>query len=364
MKKEICFVSFASLPLLTSNEDLKYIGGAELTSILIGEELAKRDFKIKFITYDEKIGKNMIDGITIIKSYSPQLKASRLKKGLMIWNSLKEADADIYFQASGSAGIIPLFCIVHRKKYIKWIASNSDLMLDRIAHSFISKLTLLFDIKFAHKIIVQNKFQQDITEKKFKKKCILIKNPILIPKDNGFKEKKDKKIVLWVGTVRSVKQPEIYLEIAKRFPAFKFIMIGGEYLKDKKVFEEIQKESKMIPNLEFLGFIPHHMIQKYYEEAGIFLNTSRMEGFPNTFLEAWINRIPVISLNIDPDELICTEKLGFHSKSFEQMIRDVNTLLLNDSLRNEMGLNAKRYVEQNHDVKNIADQFETLINSF
>ena len=242
MKKEICFVSFASLPLLTSNDNLKYIGGAELTSILIGKELALRGFKIKFITYDEEIGKNMVDGITIIKSFSPQLKASRLKKGLMIWNSLKKADADIYFQASGSAGIIPLFCIVHRKKYIKWIASNSDLMLDRIAHSFISKLTLLFDIKFAHKIIVQNKFQQDITEKKFKKKCILIKNPVVIPKDDNSKESKDKKVVLWVGTVRSVKQPEIYLEIAKKFPTFKFIMIGGEYLKDKKVFEDIKKE--------------------------------------------------------------------------------------------------------------------------
>ena len=89
-----------------------------------------------------------------------------------------------------------------------------------------------------------------------------------------------------------------------------------------------------------------------------------MEGFPNTFLEAWINRIPVISLNIDPDELICNEKLGFHSKSFEQLIINLNTLLQDDTLRNEMGMNAKRYVEQNHDVKKIADKFEKLINSF
>jgi len=364
MKKEICFVSFASLPLLTSNENLKYIGGAELNSILVGKELASRGYKIRFITYDEKIDKKVIDGITIIKSYSPQSKASRLKKGLIIWKSLSKADADIYFQASGSAGIIPLFCIVHRKKYVKWIASNSDLMLERIAHSFISKLTLLFDIKFAHKIIVQNKFQQELAEEKFNKKSILIKNPVVIPKDNNSKDRKDKKMVLWVGTVRSVKQPEIYLEIAKKFPTFKFIMIGGEYLKDKKVFEDIKNESKNIPNLEFLGFVPHQVKQKYYEEASVFINTSRMEGFPNTFLEAWINRIPVISLNIDPDELICKEKLGVHSKSFEQMIIDLNALFENDSLRTEMGMNAKKYVEQHHDVKKITDQFEKLIQSF
>lgn len=369
MRKKICFIALASLPLLTSNENLKYIGGAELKSVLMGEELAKRDFNIKFITYNEKIEKRMANGITIIKIYSPNSNISGLKKELIIWKSLKKANADIYFQASGRGGIIPLFCILHRKKYIKWISSNSDLLLEHIHknknYGLISKIDIYFELKFANKIIVQNQFQKELAEKKFNKKCVLIKNPITIP-NNTLINIKNKKTILWVSTIRKLKQPDIFLKIAKEFPDFKFIMIGGEYIhsKDSEIFEKIKNESKTISNLEFLGFVPHHNIQKYYEESLIFINTSRMEGFPNTFLEAWINCTPVISLNIDPDEVICNMKLGLHSKTFEQMIIDVNTLLHNDDLRNEMGMNAKKYVEQNHDVKKIANQFEKLIISF
>jgi glycosyltransferase involved in cell wall biosynthesis len=371
MRNKICFVALASLPLLSIDENSKYIGGSELKSVLIGKELASRGYNINFITYKEKIEKKMISGISIIETFPPHSNFSMFKRELIIWKSVKNAKADIYFQASGLSGSIPFFCILHRKKYIKWIASNSDLMLDRIydKYSLLKKIIAYFGIKLASIIIVQNKIQKEMVEKKFKKKCILIKNPTIIANDT-LKNMKKKKTVLWVGTIRNVKQPDIFLKIAKEFPDFKFIMIGGEYLhndlkeKEKEIFEKIKRESTTISNLEFLGFVPHHNIQKYYEEALILVNTSQMEGFPNTFLEAWVNCTPVVSLNIDPDEVIYNEKLGFHSKTYKQMITDINTLLHNDNLRNEMGLNAKKYTEKNHNIKKIADQFEELIKSF
>jgi len=71
----------------------------------------------------------------------------------------------------------------------------------------------------------------------------------------------------------------------------------------------------------------------------------------------------VVSLNIDPDEMICQKKLGLHSKTYEQMIKDINTFMTNDSLRHEMGMNAKKYVEENHDINKITDQFIDLLTS-
>jgi len=371
MQRKICFVALASLPILSSDDNSKYIGGSELKSVLIGKELARRGLNTSFITYHEGTGKKMISGISIIETFSPHANFSMFKRELIMWKSVKNAKADFYFQASGLSGSIPFFCILHRKKYIKWIASNSDLMLNRIydKYSVIKKITAYFGIKLASIVIVQNKLQKEMVEKNFNKKCVLIKNPTIIP-NSTVKNKKLNKTVLWVGTIRNVKQPEIFLKIAKEFPEYKFIMIGGEYIhknlkeQEKEIFEKIKKESTTVSNLEFLGFIPHHNIRKYYEEASILVNTSRMEGFPNTFLEAWVNCTPVVSLNIDPDDVISNEKLGFHSKTYEQMIIDIRSLLLNDNLRTEMGLNAKKYVEQNHDVKKIADRFEELIESF
>ncbi|VVB62032.1 Glycosyltransferase Gtf1 [uncultured archaeon] len=362
MNKKICFVALGSYSLLTSDENLKYVGGSELKQVIIGRELAKRNFKISFITFDEKSDKENADGITIIKSFSASKNFSNFKKGLMIWKSLKKANAYIYIQGSGSEGIIPLFCFIHRRKYIKWLTWDGIFFQKKYSnYSIITRVSTYIDIKLSHIIVAQNNFQKTNIEKKFKKKCILIKNPIIIPDITNFKNKENKNIILWVGTIKAVKQPDLFLKIAKNFEEFNFKMIGGKNKKDEKLYDRIKQEALTIPNLEFLGFVPHNKIQKYYEEASIFINTSRIEGFSNTFLEAWINCVPVISLNADPDEVICNKKLGLHSKTFEQIILDVNTLLHNDNLRIEMGMNGKKYVEQNHNMKKIADQFEKLI---
>jgi len=40
------------------------------------------------------------------------------------------------------------------------------------------------------------------------------------------------------------------------------------------------------------------------------INTSNFEGFPNIFLEAWATGVPVISLNVDPGNVIKKRRLG------------------------------------------------------
>jgi len=171
-------------------------------------------------------------------------------------------------------------------------------------------------------------------------------------------------MLLWVGTIRSIKQPELFLDIAKNLPQYKFMMIGGSTNSELELYNKIQKKSKSLSNLSFLGFIPHNKIQNYYFQSTIFVNTSLVEGFPYTFVEAWNNSIPVISLNIDPDEIICKNKLGFHSKTFQQMILDIKCLLDNDNLRNGMVMNARKYIKENHDLKKITNQFTDILTTF
>ena len=364
MDTKICFVAFDSLPLLISSETLKYAGGSELKQVLVGRELVKRGYPVSFITYDEKNEKKTVDGITIISCPQSQ-KYSFIKNFLLYWNSLKKADANIYFQGIGSTGVLPFFCLIHRRKYVKWIVSDSNLLFKRFrgGYPFVRKITASLDILFAHKIIVQNLFQKEILENKFKKMdCVLIKNPIIIPQDTVDIER-NKSYILWVGSIKAVKQPELFLKIARKLPQLKFVMIGGESKGRKAEYDTIEKEAKTIPNLDFLGFVPYHKIQHYYRNAAIFINTSQIEGFPNTFLESWVSGTPVISLNVDPDEVICKERIGFHSKAFEQLLLDVNRLFQDKNLREEMGMNAKKYVQQHHDLNMITTEFEKLLTS-
>jgi len=368
MRRKICFVSLGSLPLLTSNENLQYAGGAELKQVLIARELVKRKYIISFIVYNEKNDEQTknLDDIILVKSFSPSQNITFFKKVRMLWKSLKEADSDIYIQATYPPGIVALYCFFNRKKYIKWLSSDKSVNLQDVTQrtTLITKISLYFDIKLAHLIIVQNEYQKEIIERRFRKKCVLIKNPITIL-DNSFDfEEKKENNLLWVGTIRSLKQPDLFLEIAKILPQFKFIMIGGATNSELDLYNKIQKNSRTISNLSFLGFIPHNKIQKYYFQSSILVNTSIVEGFPNTFLEAWNNSIPVISLNIDPDEIICKNKLGLHSTTFKQMIFDIEFLLNNDKLRYELAMNARKYLKENHDLKKITNQFINILTSF
>ncbi len=116
-----------------------------------------------------------------------------------------------------------------------------------------------------------------------------------------------------------------------------------------------------IANLDYVGAIPYHRIAQYFDNASIFVNTSPREGFPNTFLQAWGNGTPVVSLDVDPDEIICEYRLGFHSRTFNQMVQDVKLLLEDEKLREELGQIGRHYVEREHNIEAIANRYIKML---
>ena len=367
MKNKICFVSLGSLPLLTSSQNISYAGGAELKQVLLIKELLKKDYPVSVVVHDEKASplKKDFEDLILVTSFPSIQNVGFFKKFICLWKALKQADAEIYIQATYPPGIVALYCLLHRKKYIKWLSSDRTVLLEDVTQktTWITKLSLYVDIKLASIIIGQNQYQKDMIQKKFRKKCVVIKNPFESPDDSANCATKKDHALLWIGTIRSLKQPELFLEIAGRFPQFKCIMIGGKTNSEMALYETIEKKSHLLSNLSFLGFVPHSKIQEYYEQSSVFVNTSVVEGFPNTFLEAWAHGVPVVSLTVDPDEIICNHKLGFHSKTIQQMMIDIESLLKHDGLRNEIASNGRKYIREHHDVKMVTNQFIELLSS-
>lgn len=207
-------------------------------------------------------------------------------------------------------------------------------------------------------MIAQNREQQDLLRKNHSKTSVVIRS--IYENQESILEEHDSSEVLWISSIQTWKRPELFLNLAKTVPNVRFRMIGGLSV-DKEYYDQIDLQAKSIHNLEFTGFIPPKEIQGYYKKAIIFVNTSDSEGFPNTFLEAWSNGVPVVSLNVDPDEIICQNRLGFHSKNFAQLVIDTNKLLQNRELRDEFGRNGKKYIEKEHSAKAICDQYEEVI---
>lgn len=366
---KICFVALGAYPLL-AGKNADNIIGPDVHQVILAKELIKHDFKITFITYaEEGVPVEYINGMEIIKIHGDVCRLRLLNivsKVFRIWNAMRRANARIYIHTGGVT--TSLFCLLTGKKFVCDIASdalvNRDLVTKRIRGFTQSKFSFgtfgnWLDIKLADSLIVQNKYQETMLKKNFGKDSFLIKMPFPLT-EQGMPEKANPPIVLWVGAMAEVKQPELFVRLAEAIPEVRFQMIGG-HSGNQELYDKIKESCKRISNFEFLGVVPFDEINEYFSRATILVNTSLFEGFPHAFIQAWMQYVPVVSLNADPDELLCKKGLGFRSKTFDQLIEDVKTLLKDEALREEMGVNGRKYVEREHDItKNIREYIEVF----
>jgi len=160
-----------------------------------------------------------------------------------------------------------------------------------------------------------------------------------------------------------LKKPEIFIKLAKIFKDLNvnFVLAGrpskGSY--QNMLLEQI----KELPNLKYLGEIPFQRTNELLSKSSIFVNTSTTEGFSNTYIQAWMRKTPVVTLNCDPDNIIKKHKIGFHSGNFEQLVKDVRYLIENEDERREMGEIARKYAIENNDIKKISKKYFELFNS-
>ncbi|TFH47247.1 MAG: glycosyltransferase [ANME-2 cluster archaeon] len=350
-RNKICFVALSAYPLLMQ-KNIKRIIGPDVHTTLLAKELIKHNFEITFITYgDGGAPVEYIDGIKIIKTYREDSSLNHILKAFAIWKAMKKANTPIYYHHGGAAGIVSLFCKVMKRKLVWHIAHDKYVNREQENFMLIDRFGSWLDIKLADIIVAQSEYQRTILKKKFGRISTIIKNHFQIIKQDR-PEKEKPPVVLWVGTMAKMKQPELFPKLTQEIPEAMFKMVGGPS-DDQGPYIHAKEMSKSIKNINFLGFVPSHEINGYFKQAVILVNTAKSEGFPYAFIQAWMNYTPVVSLNSDPDGIIFKNRMGFHSKTFDQLVKDVKILLKDEALREEMGINGRKYVEREHDIKNI-----------
>ena len=364
-KIKICILSELAYSLLSGNG---IRGGAELQMVILAKELVKRSYDVSFITFEKSDTSNEdIDGIRVYNLFHTRTRGSTYlypQNMYKLFKALKKIDADIYIQRAATplTGFIAFFTKLNKKIFLYSTSSDNDVS-DFISIKSLKDLRNLFfrfGVKHCNMVICQTNHQKNLLKQRLSKEGKVIKNfyPCSIYPQNQINSSTVK--ILWVGRIRKEKRPDLYLSLAKYFPDFKFLMIGGPSSVHPEYYDELKESAIKIKNLTFIGFIPYNKMEKYYIESTLLVNTSPSEGFPNTFLEAWGKGIPVVSLDFDPDEIICKKKLGFHSQTFEQLIEDIKTLVTNSQLRAEIGMNARRYIENEHNVNKLVHEYELV----
>ena len=106
------------------------------------------------------------------------------------------------------------------------------------------------------------------------------------------------KVIVWVGRLTPIKQPEVFLDAAKliklRHPQAIFLVVGDGELRSE--VESKARALKMTNDIRFLGW--RGDLPTIYAASNLSLLTSRNEGTPVAIIEAMASGLPSVSPNV------------------------------------------------------------------
>lgn len=348
-------------------------GGAERQFFLFGRGLAAKGWQVSFITHKsshEFNGLNTAFPVYLADfSYLGGSKSQALMNWLSLLLAMRRANANYYvIKVPGHLlPIMAVYCKAYKRRLVFWAQMTHDANpKERTTGQFVGFLQDV-GIRLVDTIVAQSIDQQYAFAKNYGREAHLVRSICDRIAPEEAKECAPWVDVLWVGNCHAKKRPEVMFEIARLLPDVQFAMAMNN--SNRVRFEQFQKETEKIPNLRFLGQVPPIEMEQWFSHTRLFLNTSIREGFPNTFLQAWMNGVPVVSLGIDPDNLIKKNHLGLVVSPHEKvssidnphalaqcLISPIKSLLSSESKRSQMGAWARKHVQDNHSPEIVVSQ--------
>ncbi len=366
-RPHVCFVAPTTWPVLSGDPHIQVVGGAELQQTVIATALARRGYRVSMLCLD--FGQPdgvVVDGVTVYKLHKPDegLPVVRFVYPRMtrLWKVMKRIDADVYYQrcAAVHTGYVAAFCRMNGKRSIYGGASDVDFIPGKQDIAF-ARDRFIFEqgLRRVDRIVVQNPEQQRLLRENYGLDGALIHNCFTGPADGqgdraGY--------VLWVATLRPSKRPEVLIEIARRMPHLRFVVVGGPDGEpaSEKLAREMRQAAAVVPNIDYRGFLPFNAADRLFDGARVLLNTSLYEGFPNTFLQAWARGVPSVAF-VDTGSRLGGAPVYPIAGDLDQACAHLDRLMRDDGAWQAASDRARTYFNENHAVEAVVGQYEREI---
>ncbi|MBJ7259836.1 MAG: glycosyltransferase family 4 protein, partial [Chthoniobacterales bacterium] len=162
--------------------------------------------------------------------------------------------------------------------------------------------------------------------------------------------------LLWVARCEDVKRPPLFLDLAESLPRARCRMICAPH--DSGLFAATKQRAASLSNVEFVGGVAYRDIQREFDNAKVFVNTSSHEGVPNTFIHAGSGRAAIASLEIDPDNMFTQFAAGVMARGSFGILKSGVERLLGDADALERAADeSARFVREWHDNSRNVDVF-------
>ena len=331
-RRSICFVGMSNLPVLARQYNKHPIGGEQVQHTLLARALAKRGYRVSMVTADYgQVDSATWDDITVYKAFAfaeglPLLRFVH-PRWSKLWSALKRADADVYYTSCAGAivGQLAMFCARFKRRFIFRAASDSDCKPGELLVQYWRDRKLYeYGLRHADGILTQSAHQQALLRSNYGVDSTVAGMLVQGTSETRNFEERDIPI-LWVNNFRPLKRPEVYLEMARELASLHFHVVGGAAPGNTEYFRQMRAQAQQIANVSFHGQVAYHDVNDFYHRARVLVNTSEIEGFPNSYLQAWAHGTPVITF-IDPDGIIEREGLGYVVKDTSELLARVQRL--------------------------------------
>jgi glycosyltransferase involved in cell wall biosynthesis len=280
-----------------------------------------------------------------------------------LWNVLSELQPDVIYQQMRQSYTavcaryarrtgIPFFFQIASDLDLdqRWIPSglSANLPFD-VAEAIVS----MWGLRHASHVIAQTPRQGRALRERFgRDAAAVVRN--FQPLPTSLPAKTDGPVeVFWVANIKEVKRPELFVQLAESFVGrddLKFTMAGrpSEF---RRRYSPLMERIARTPNLEYLGELSIEAVNQRMAQAGMHVNTSSFEGFPNTFIQAWAQGAVVATIAVDPDDG-GMEKLGigFCAGTFGRLRTTIDQLARSPERRLAIAERAFAFAHENHSL--------------
>jgi glycosyltransferase involved in cell wall biosynthesis len=232
----------------------------------------------------------------------------------------------------------------------------------RRPHAWLENRLAKRGIAKADVIVAQTEDQMHMLQENFGRRVdALIRN--FHPESGTSVKPADRFTVVWVANFKPLKRPELFLEIAshlKDLPHIEFLMVGQTY-SSRSLHTEFDQVMRQTPNIKCLGAMAQEEVNALLEKAHLLVNTSKWEGFSNTFIQAWMRAVPVLTLGVNPDRLLDEEKMGRCLESTAEIARSIRDLAANPDMLRAMGQQSRQFAIRHFSMENASELADLLV---
>lgn len=342
-------------------DDGPTLGGAEWQMVMLARSLAERDLRVCHVVgYGDGIPEER-NGVDLVMEDRAVPGAGARARLARIATALGRADARVYLQRSAglSTGLVGAFARLRRRRFVYSTSSPLDLThgLPLLRHE---KLGVKVGLRLTNAVVVQTREQEASAPHYLR----VVRIPSFCePAASSANDVRD--YFLWAGRVVSLKNPLAFVELARTVPEARFVMVGVDPSAGAEAGARgVLEAAAGLPNIEVMPPIPRQQLMPLYHRAIAVVNTSDFEGFPNTFMEGWARGALALSLRVDPDGLIASQRIGtVAGGSLVELAAAARDMWRNRAQLGPARDRALRYVSKHHLPDIVAARWLELVRS-